>query len=230
MCGGAARSPCDRTARRLAQDPARDFDGLPPFTRRREQLDFFEGIGRRRHRLGKKVAADTAETGGLAAIEQGWRRQRPERLEGRGVAGGNRHQRVLGASDERVNERAFRRIGDRRVQQDEAGSSWRMRGCPFGRRFGGDAQKGCTVNRRSRLKLPIEALEQIRQIAARLGQDTERGRRDGGDGQRLERSGQRAGKSGRSGDRREVRQRAVAVRIEQRARRHRLDTERRGGR
>ena len=127
-----------------------------------------------------------------------------------------------------MNEGAFRRIGNRRVQQDEAGGSRRMRGCPFGRRLGGDAQKGRTVNRRSRLKLSIETLEQIRQIAARLGQDSERGRLDGGDGQRLERPGQRAGKSGHSGDRREVRQRAVPVRVEQRSRRHRLDTERRG--
>ena len=215
-------------AARLAQDPARDFDRLAPFTRRREQLDVVERIGRRRHRLGKQVAADTAETGGLAAIEHCGRRQRSERLEGGGVAGGDRHQRVLGASDQRMNERAFRRIGDRRVQQDEARGNRRMCGCSFGRCLGGDAQKGRPVNRRSRLKLPIETCEQIRQVAAGVGQNGERGRLDGGDGQRLERSGQRPWESGRSGDRREVRQRAVPVRIEQRSRRHRLDTERRG--
>jgi hypothetical protein len=160
------------------------------------------------------VASDATETGGLAAIEQRWRRQRPERLDGRGVAGGDRHERVLGASDERVNERAFRRVGNRDVQQDEARGRRRMRGCPRGRRLGGDAQKGRTVNRRRRLKLPIEALEQIRQIAARLGQNTQRGRLDGSGGERFERTGQSAGESGHSRDRREVRQRAVPIGVE----------------
>jgi hypothetical protein len=198
----------------LAQDPARDFDRLAPFARRREQLDFVERNARRRHCLGKQVAADATETGGLAAIEQRWRRQRLERLDGRGIAGGDRHERVLGASDERVNERAFRRVGNRDVQQDEARGRRRMRGCPCGRRLGGDAQKGRTVNRRRRLKLPIEALEQIRQIAARLGQNTQRGRLDGSDGERFERTSQRAGESGHSRDRPEVRQRAVPIGIE----------------
>ena len=63
-------------AARLAQDPARDFDRLAAFARRREQLDLVERIGRRRHRFGEQVAADAVETGGLAAIEHRWRRQR----------------------------------------------------------------------------------------------------------------------------------------------------------
>jgi hypothetical protein len=218
---GTPRRASRRTRRAIS-------DRLAPFARRREQLDLVERIARRRHRFGKQVAADTAEAGGLAAIEHRRRRQRFERPDRRGVAVGDRHQRVPGACDERVHERTFRCVGYRHVQQDEPGGRRRMRGGPFGRRLGGDAQKGGAVNRRSGLKLPIETLEQIRQIAAGLGQDAQRRRLDGGDSQRFERSRQRAGESGHSRDRREVRQRAVPIRVEQRPRRHRLDTERGG--
>ena len=188
------------------------------------------GSAGRRHRCGEQVAADAVETGVARRDRAGvGGRQRHERLE-------RRARRRPGSSPARpgaramsaLNERAFGRVGDRHVEQQEAAAPayarlpvrrpprWRCAERPRGR-----PRKRPGTARRSARTDPPDRGPSPAATRARAMRDARRRPAPRA-------SRERARKPRHSRDRREVGQRAVAVRVEQRARRHRLDTERRG--
>ena len=212
----------------LAKDSSGNFHTLTPFPWRRKQLDFLERIRRRRRRRRKEVPAHAVERtvlGAFGDLDEFDPSDARECVARQVVAFRRRRTRGWRACDQRLHERALRRVRNRHVDEQQATVRIRVRVSGDGARR--RRQKSRSVNSRRGAELLVEPLEQRREIAAAVADPADGGDRHLRQRHLFERARQRARKAGGARHRGKVRQRSALRGIEESARGHGLHAERR---
>jgi len=207
----------------LAQHASCDLDRFAAFAGRREQLDLVDRFTGRRGRGGEQIVTHAIESGALTAVDGLHRAERRQRRQRARVAvrdGGKRRGR---ARHQCLDEPALGHV--RHGDVDEQQPAARVYSLRVGGGSGRRSQERRAIDGRRRLKLLVEALEQVRQVGTDFRERPHRRRRDHRQRQFLQRPRQRAREPRHGRDRREVGQRLVATGVEQGPRGHRLHAE-----